>query len=121
MSNLYKQYFVRTETEKKRVINSNALLEERLAKVLEQQRREQMQNEMGEEGFSAGIIGENTEVLSEAELISNAAEEAERILEEARIQAEEIKADAEKTAEAIYEEAKAKGYKEGASQKIAAG
>ena len=122
MSNLYKQYFVHTETENKRVINSNALIEERLAKVLELQRKEQRRAEGLDDGFSAGIIQDNTEVFEEAEediQVVNASEEAEKILAEAKTEAEAILEAARAEAEKLREEAQKQGYEEGAAQKMA--
>ena len=122
MSNLYKQYFVHTETENKRVINSNALIEERLAKVLELQRKEQRRAEGLDDGFSAGIIQDNTEVFEEAEedvQAVQASEEAEKILADAKAQAEAVLETARAEAEEIRETAKKQGYEEGAADKIA--
>lgn len=122
MSNLYKQYFVHTETENKRVINSNALIEERLAKVLELQRKEQRRAEGLNDGFSAGIIQDNTEVFEEAEedvQAVKASEEAEKILAEAKAEAESILEAARMEAEVLRETAKNQGYEEGAAEKIA--
>lgn len=122
MSNLYKQYFVHTETENKRVINSNALIEERLAKVLELQKREQRRAEGLNDGFSAGIIQNDTEVFEEAEedtSVMKASEEAEQILADAKAEAEAILEAARQQAVTIREEAKTQGYEEGAMQKIA--
>ena len=40
LPNLYKQYFVQNQNENARVINPNAVLEARAAKILERQRAE---------------------------------------------------------------------------------
>lgn len=117
LPNLYKQYFVKTETENTRVINSNALVEERLAKVLELQRKEQMRAEGMEDGFSAGIIGETTEVFEEIDPVVQAEEDAARILAEAQAKAEEILNTANSEAEEIRAKAKEQGYFEGSLQK----
>lgn len=123
MSNLYKQYFVHTETENKRVINSNALIEERMAKALELQKREQRRaGGLNGDGFSAGIIQADTDVFEEAEeetLSAKASEEAERILAQAKAEAESILETAKQQAAELCEQAKNQGYEEGAARKIA--
>lgn len=117
MSNLYKQYFVNHETENKRVINSNALVEERIAKLLEKQRRERGQGSDSADGFSAGIIGADTEVFEEVDPVEQAKEEAEDILAKAKAEAERLISEATSEAEAIREQAKQQGYFEGSVQK----
>ena len=117
LPNLYKQYFVKTEAENTRVINSNALVEERLAKVLELQRKEQMHAEGMEDGFTAGIIGETTEVFEEIDPVVQAEEDAARILAEAQAKAEEILNAANSEAVEIRAKAKEQGYFEGSLQK----
>ena len=113
LSNLYKQYFVNNQTENARVINSNELIEARLGKVLELQRAAQEANEQSEDGFAAGIIGENTEVFEEVDPVEEAKAEAERILEEARCKADDIMNEADHKAKVLCEEARQQGYEEG--------
>ena len=117
MSNLYKQYFVHTEHEKTRVINSNALIEERLAKVLEQQRREQNGSEHPAEGFAPGIAGMAAEVIEDTNVLEDANEEAKRILEEARQKADELMNQAYADANRLKKEAEEEGYREGARKR----
>ncbi len=123
MSNLYKQYFVHTETENKRVINSNALIEERMAKALELQKKEQRRaGGLNGDGFSAGIIQADTDVFEEAEeedFVEKASEEAERILAEAKAEAESLLETARMQADKLREEAETQGYEEGAARKVA--
>lgn len=111
MPNLYKQYVVHTEPNKKRVINSDDIVEKRLEKILEIQRQEQSLND--NDGFSAGIIGPNTDYVEEIDRTNEAEKEAERILEEARAQAESMVREAREEADSVREEAKEKGYQEG--------
>ena len=47
LSNLYKQYWVTNQQDNARVINANAVLEERMAKILERQRAEQRRHKGG--------------------------------------------------------------------------
>ncbi len=112
MSNLYKQYFVHTEHENARVINSNALLEERLKKELEKKRKEESH---GESSFTTGIVGVETETIEVQDVIAEAREEAERLTEEARRTADELLMQAREEAQRLLEEAKEKGYREGAA------
>ena len=87
MPNLYKQYFVHNEPDKTRVINSN--------------------------GFSAGIVGPDTDYVEEIDHTAEAKKEAEKILAEAHAQAETILSQADQEAENIRENAKNTGYQEG--------
>lgn len=116
MPNLYKQYFVNNQNENARVINSNELLEERLAKVLELQRAAQAATESSEDGFTAGLVDENTDVIEPVDPVEQAKAEAERILEEARTKADDILNEADQNAKMLCEKAKEQGYQEGALQ-----
>lgn len=116
MPNLYKQYFVQNQTESARVINPNAVLEARTAKILERQRAEQKHQEELARSFEAGIVNENTDKIEESDPAFEAdlaKEESERILNEAKSQAEAVLNQAYAEAKNIHEEARVQGYAEG--------
>lgn len=119
MSNLYKQYFVQNQTDNARVIDPNALLELRAAKLLERQRAEAKRQAELAQSFEAGIIRTDTEFIEEIEEepqvdpVEAAKEEAERILSEAKAQAGQILGKAHADAAALREEYKTQGYAEG--------
>lgn len=118
MSNLYKQYWVTNQQDNVRVINANALLEERKAKILERQLAEQRRQAELEGSFEAGIVRSDTEIIEEIEEIEEvdvaeqAREEAERILAEAKAQADAALRQAYLEAKNLREEAKVQGYAE---------
>ena len=123
LSNLYKQYLVQNQPDNARVIDANALLELRAAKLLERQREEAKRQAQLAQSFEAGIIRTDTEYIEEiveeepVDPIESAREEAERILVEANATANEITKKAQAEAVALCEEYKAQGYAEGASIK----
>ena len=108
MPNLYKQYFVHNEPDKTRVINSNDIVEKRLEKMAELKRMEQKTTDGN--GFSAGIVGPDTDYVEEIDHTAEAKKEAEKILAEAHAQAETILSQADQEAENIRENAKNTGY-----------
>ena len=99
MPNLYKQYFVHNEPDKTRVINSNDIVEKRLEKMAELKRMEQKTTDGN--GFSAGIVGPDTDYVEEIDHTAEAKKEAEKILAEAHAQAETILSQADQEAENI--------------------
>ena len=111
MPNLYKQYFVHNEPDKTRVINSDDIVEKRLEKMAELKRMEQKTTDGN--GFSAGIVGPDTDYVEEIDHTAEAKKEAEKILAEAHAQAETILSQADQEAENIRENAKNTGYQEG--------
>ena len=116
MPNLYKQYFVQNQNENARVINPNAVLEARAAKILERQRAEQKHQEELSRSFEAGIVTETTDKIEETEPVCEAQlvkEEAERILNDAKCQAEAVLNQAKKKKKNIHEEARVQGYADG--------
>ena len=82
MPNLYKQYFVHNEPDKTRVINSNDIVEKRLEKMAELKRMEQKTTDGN--GFSAGIVGPDTDYVEEIDHTAEADQEAENIRENAK-------------------------------------
>ncbi len=115
LSNLYKQYFVQNQPDNARVINPNILLELRREKELERQRETQKQQEELARSFEAGIVREDTEVIEEVEPVDELAlarEEAERILNDAKIQAEEVLNQAYFDAKNLREDARVQGIAE---------
>ena len=118
MSNLYKQYWVTNQLDNTRVINANAVLEERKAKLLERQRAEQRHQEELAKSFEAGIVREDTEVIEEiqeieeVDYVEQAKEEAERILADAKTQAQAVLNQAYLDAQKLREEAKVQGFAE---------
>ncbi len=119
LSNLYKQYWGINQQENARVINANALLEERMAKKRERQLAEQRHQQELAGCFSAGLVRSDTEVIEEIEeetdVTEQAKEEAERIVREAKEEAEAILKNAYLEADELREEAKQQGYAEGSS------
>ena len=124
MSNLYKQYWVTNQQNNARVINANALLEERMAKERERQLALQRRQQELAGVFEAGIVRADTEVIEEieeepdpVELARQEAErikeEAERVLDEAKAEAKAILNKAYLDAKNLREEAKVQGYAEG--------
>lgn len=114
MSNLYKPWFVRTETTNARVINSDAILAECFEKNAQRVLEEQKETK---DGFAEGLAAEETGNVIKAEpeidYVALAKEEAERILGEARSQAEELVSQAQAEADGIQETARNKGYQDG--------
>lgn len=115
MSNLYKQWFVRTENT--RVINSDAILTEFIEQPV---RPVSNEHEFDTEGFTEGLMVENTGSVIKAEpepdYIQLAREEAEKILGEARSQAEGIVVRAEAEESEIRNRAQEEGYQRGQVQ-----
>lgn len=93
MSNLYKQWYVRTEASNARVIDSNVVMAECLGKGTQGQTPEA-------NGFEEGIT-------------VSPAEEAEQLLADAKASAEELVGQAEREASEIRENARRQGYQEG--------
>ena len=115
MPNLYKQYWVSNQQDNARVINPNSLLEERMAKELERQRAEQQRQAELAGCFEAGIIRGDTEVIEEVpevDPVEQATEDAERLLAEAKAQAEAVLNQAYLDAKNLREEAKVQGFAE---------
>ena len=118
LSNLYKQYWVTNQPDNTRVINANAVLEERKAKLLERQLAEQRYQEELAKSFEAGIVREDTEIIEEipeiedVDYVEQAKEEAERILSDANTQAQTVLNQAYQDAQKLREEAKVQGFAE---------
>ena len=112
MSNLYKPWFVHTESQNTRVIDSNDHIQEFLKQQMVKQDRP-----VGPDGFAEGIITDKTEnviPVEEPEQDMTAVnEKAEQILSQARAQTDVLIDDARQEAEAIRDEAKKQGYLEG--------
>ena len=122
LSNLVKQYYVANSSETTRIIDSN-------------KRAEEVIKARGFSGFQPLNFIKADEVVEEvteeiAEENDAVSEDIEKILEEARAQAdeiikianrkaEEILINANKKAERIYEDSKKKGYEEGSQDKLA--
>ena len=120
LSNLYKQWFVQTDSEKTRVINSNAIIAERMDKPVLTAQNPQAKNREYVDGFAEGIVAENEGNVIKAEpevdYVAQAKEEAERILAEAKKQAESVVAQAREEADSIEKAARSKGYQDGKEQ-----
>lgn len=114
MSNLYKPWFVRTETTNTRVIDSDAVMAESLQKILNEI---PPQVSAGPDGFEEGIFAESAENVLKEELDEKdrlfLREEADRILNEAKKQAQDLIGQAEAEAAEIRETAANEGYREG--------
>ena len=138
MSNLLKRGYVSPDSDNKRVIDSNALVAERI-KLLKSVLKSSVaadENDLrkfDEDGFSAGLNAENVDALladndiggqemaesfePEAPDLEEINRQAEQILEDARAQAQNIlqeaAAEAEANKKAVYDEARQAGHDEG--------
>ena len=120
MSNLYKQWGVAPKQEGARIINSNAIVAQKIEEMAKKM-REQAGTEVDfTDGFSQGLGAENVEAILEepqADPIEEAKEEAERILSEAKAKADAILNDAQTQKAELLEQAKeegrTRGYDEG--------
>ncbi len=132
-SSLYKQSYTSINEDDKRVIDTNALVAQRIAELSARMKQNQEQG-----GFVAGIRAETVEELTanedvdlltadgEAEivdtevLVARAMEQANLLQEDAKAQAERILAEATRQAEAektqIMEVARTQGYEQGMKQ-----
>lgn len=112
MSNLYKQWFVHTEEDNTRVINSNAIIGDYIEKSTV--RKPQAADK---DGFSQGLTMTEVEPVineePEEESILIAREEAESIIEQAREEAETLVSRAQAEAGQIRENAKKQGIQDG--------
>lgn len=117
MSNLYKQRYVVTDGANTRVINSNALVEEKMAELAK--RTQKPVAAADADGFVPGIGMEAVEVvpkedaLSMEELLEQKSAEADAILKNADSQAKELVASAREQAETIRAQAQEEGYQQG--------
>lgn len=117
LSNLYKQWLVMTDDTNARVINSNAIMEQRMEKGMPLYQH-------GEPGaFMEGIVSDfgndikaEEEAEPEIDYVQLAKEEAERILAEAERQAEQLVNQAQAERQGIMETAKKQGYAAGEKQ-----
>lgn len=112
LSNLYKQQFVIAQDQVKRVINSNAIVAERLELATRE-----MQDTLvpGEDGFAEGILAEKVTVAEEEPVdhVALAKSEAEQILAEAKEKADGLLQSAYEQSKKVLEDAKEQGYQEG--------
>lgn len=121
MSNLYKQRYVVTDGNGARIINSNALVAEKLDE-LARKTQSLDQGMPDKDGFVAGLNIEAVEVipkeeaLSMEEVLEQKSAEAEEILEKANEQAKETVETANQQAEAIRQQAQEEGYNQGLSE-----
>lgn len=125
LSNLYKSQFVTGKENKPRVINSNDKVAAYMADYIRLKREEAL----AEGGFVEGIVAESVEVVSDEneieslEEIADKQEKADRILDAAKEEAnqivEEAKLQAEHMREVALAEGRQSGYEEGKSEALA--
>ena len=112
MSNLLKRVY--TVNKDERVIDYNDLIKKKLEAIMESKHAA-----VDTDGFVSGLNADVVEELisddSSEELIQDNAEAA-RIIEDARLQAEQIVSEANRNADTAFEEAKQNGYYEGCSK-----
>lgn len=112
LSNLYKQWFVRTEETNTRVINSDAILGNYIEKKTVRNRPP-----ADKDGFRQGIVAPEVEpVVQEeeaSEVLTRAKLEAEELLSQAKQQAEMLIGRAQEESDQIRESAKKQGIAEG--------
>lgn len=119
LSNLYKQRYVVTDEKNARIINSNALIEEKLEELAKQQEFQPLPEN---DGFVAGLNMEAVEVVPKEEVPSTEETteqktvQAEEILKQANEQAEEILNTAKSQAEEICNQAQKEGHQQGLSE-----
>ena len=117
MSNLYKQWFVQTDSTNTRIIDSNVILQQHLKQDLPQTQTPAQNVQEEEGGFSAGLVtGDPGQVIKAEPQIdyeAKAKAKAEEILAAAQQNADAILAQANEDAEEIRTSAKTQGYKEG--------
>ena len=119
LSNLYKQRYVVTDEKNARIINSNALMEEKLEELAKQQ---EFQTLPENDGFVAGLNMEAVEVVPKEEVSSTEETteqktvQVEEILKQANEQAEEILNTAKSQAEEILNQAQEEGHQQGLSE-----
>lgn len=119
LSNLYKQRYVVTNENNARIINSNALIEEKLEELAKQQEFQPLPES---DGFVAGLNMEAVEVVPKEEMpsaeetIEQKTVQAEEILKQANEQAEEILNTAKSQAEEIRNQAQEEGHQQGLSE-----
>ncbi len=109
MSNLYKQQFIVAQNQVKRVINTNAIVAERL----EMAARELGTSGNTDDGFQEGIFADEVSVEEEVDHVALAKQEAEQIVAEAKSKADGLINGAYEQAGKVLEEAKEQGYQEG--------
>ncbi len=130
MSNLLKQYYVVSSSEEKRVINYNAMAEEKIRSQLAEKQpaakeadapEPEPDGDPGEAEFTAGIAAAAVQVAPQPDpgeiaqqIIAEARGQAERICGEADERARRILEDAQNQARLICEEQREIGYREGA-------
>ena len=132
LSNLYKAGWVTLDQSDKRIIDNNELIDQKILQFREEEKKRQsaLQNDTakygGEDDFTEGLdaeqlnqLTEDQDVLSDTEILdqeaakelinsqlADASEQADRILEEARVKAQDIQMNA-------MEEGKVQGYDDG--------
>lgn len=115
LSNLLKSSYLVFQSQEKRVIDSNDLIAKKLAKTPEPDSMVE-ENAFGD-GFNLGLQAERVELLLEDQEEPVPEINIEEILEDARIQADQIIANAKQEAEqlksAAYEEGKKEGFDTG--------
>lgn len=118
MSNLYKQWFVRTETEHTRVIDSDAIMSEFLKKNVPSTPAPKAEQQSADGEFAEGLATAGNVLKSEPETdyVQLAKEEAKEILSEARREADGILVRAEAEKAEIEKQAQEKGYSDGQAQ-----
>lgn len=111
MSNFFKQYNTVNPGADVRVIDYNAMVEQKLAEL---NIRQSGQNEPGADEFQ-GLAAIAGEVIKEnpEEVLEKAKAEAEEILKSAREESEALLASAREQSEVLLEQAREKGHEEG--------
>lgn len=111
MSNLFKQYNTVEPEKSIRVIDYNAMVEEKLAELV---RKQNSTADFSTDGFqSLGTIAEETVIESPEEVLAKAKEEAEQILNEAREESNRIIDSAQERSQEVLEKAREEGHREG--------
>lgn len=114
LSNLYKQQFVRTQTNDTRIINSNILIQQKMEEQAHAMLpREEAAAQAPSDEFVEGL---NAPMADFSDYAAQAKEEAEQLLEEARREAQEIIGGAKLQAEQAGRQAEQDGREEGIRQ-----
>ncbi len=111
MSNLYKQYNTLEPEKSIRVIDYNAMVEQKLAELVKKQRGTE---EAFPDSFqSLGTIAEEPAIESPEELLAKAKEEAGQILSQAKEESERLIDSAQMKSQEILDKAREDGHREG--------
>ena len=111
LSNLYKQYNTIEPAKHVRMIDNNAIVEQKLAELV---RKQSGVEQTEEKGFQElGYVAEKVEPEDPEELLQSAKEESDALLKKAREEAEETLALAKEQSKQVLAQAREEGHRQG--------